>query len=558
MPRGSPRTAQLAALLAVSAALAGCRGRQAGPEFVLHGGKIFTGDSAVPWAEALLVRGERIAAVGASEAVLAQAARDAPRIDLGGRAVIPGLNDAHVHISPPPTGELFATAGGPLPDPSIGEVLDSLRFVTARSPAGTWISTEVGSRIVLDPRARRDTIDRVSPEHPVALRAWTGHGLVLNSAALRAVGIREDAPDPLGGRHERDASGRLTGLLEEYAGYNAWPRLAPGEDSAAVATAFADFLAAAARWGITSLQSFTSGVSPAALTRALLGLRPGLRLRLIRFVPTGPTGRDLSAWASLSAPPGSSIVVSGTKYVLDGTPVERLAAMRAPYADQPSTHGRLNFPADTLRRALAEALESGDQPLLHAVGDSAAALILSTMADLAPDSAWRRRRVRIEHGDGLTPDLYPLARRLGVVVVQNPTHFGIPEIVRPRFGADRLRSYQPVKSLLRAGIPVAFGSDGPLNPFLNLMLAIMHPDNPGEAVTLQEAVRIYTAGSAFADFAETERGRLAPGMLADLAVLSDDIFAMVPTSLPAVSSVLTIVGGKPVWDPDGRLKELAP
>jgi hypothetical protein len=166
--------------------------------------------------------------------------------------------------------------------------------------------------------------------------------------------------------------------------------------------------------------------------------------------------------------------------------------------------------------------------------------------------------VRIEHGDGLTPDLYPLARRLGVVVVQNPSHFGIPEIVRPRFGADRLRSYQPVKSLLRAGIPVAFGSDGPLNPFLNLMLAIMHPDNPGEAVTLQEAVQIYTAGSAFAAFAETERGRLAPGMLADLAVLSDDIFAMVPTSLPGVSSVLTIVGGKPVWDPDGRLKDLAP
>jgi predicted amidohydrolase YtcJ len=137
-------------------------------------------------------------------------------------------------------------------------------------------------------------------------------------------------------------------------------------------------------------------------------------------------------------------------------------------------------------------------------------------------------------------------------VVQNPSHFALgAPLMRARYGAERLPALQPMRSLLAAGIPVALGSDGPLSPFVNLMFAVLHPDTPAEALTMEEAVRAYTAGSAFAEHAEADKGRLAPGLLADLAVLSQDIFAVPPAALPGTASVLTMVGGRVVHDPGG-------
>jgi predicted amidohydrolase YtcJ len=276
-------------------------------------------------------------------------------------------------------------------------------------------------------------------------------------------------------------------------------------------------------------------------------------VRVIRFPGTTPAGTVVAPWRQLDSTPSASIRVSGTKWVLDGTPVERLAMLRAPYSDRPGWRGRLDFPPDTVRAMLAEILAAKDQPLLHAVGDSTIALVLNTMAALAPDSVWRSLRPRIEHGEGLAPDLVPLARRLGVIVSQNPTHFGLVGLAPSRYGPDRLAVLQPIKSLLTNRIPLALGGDGPLDPFLNLMFAVSHPDNPAEALTMEQAVRAYTAGSAYAEFQERDKGRLVPGMLADLAVLSQDIFTTPPPKLPGTSSRLTLVSGKPVWDPDHLL-----
>jgi predicted amidohydrolase YtcJ len=186
---------------------------------------------------------------------------------------------------------------------------------------------------------------------------------------------------------------------------------------------------------------------------------------------------------------------------------------------------------DTVRAVLREALANREQLMLHVGGDSALSLVLSMMQSLAPDSAWRPLRVRFEHGDGLVNDLQPAARRMGIIVVQNPTHFGA----------------QPLASIAAAGIPIAIGSDGARNPYLNIMLAVDRRDNPGEAITREAAVIAYTRGSAFAQFAEHQKGTLAPGMLADLAVLSQDIFIVPLESLPSTVSVLTMVGGRIVY-----------
>jgi predicted amidohydrolase YtcJ len=154
------------------------------------------------------------------------------------------------------------------------------------------------------------------------------------------------------------------------------------------------------------------------------------------------------------------------------------------------------------------------------------------------------QRVRFEHGDGLFPDLIPRAMEMGVIVVQNPSHLDVVTIFPDR----SLTRGQPLRSLLSAGIPVAFGSDGPMNPFLNILFASTRPDRPAERITREQAVVAYTLTSAYAESAEKEKGSLEPGKLADLAVLSQDIFTVPPSELPKTTSVLTLVGGTVVYD----------
>ena len=537
-----PTTAHLLAVIVVGS---GCGSPPTSPpEILLYNGKIFTAAlDQPPWAEAMLIQGDRIIRVGSTSELRSAATATTRSVDLGGRVVVPGFNDAHDHINPARPGIEFATGPSPTPDPSFAQVAESLKAVAARAPAGTWLRTSVGERILTDPGARRAALDRMTPNHPVALQGWSGHGLILNSAALVLAGFSDSTPDPLGGSLER-SQGRLTGLANEYANYALYQALTPGSDSA-VRAGFEARAAEAVRWGITSIQSMATGLVPGTVARVLDSLELPIRLRIIPVPLTTSTGRVVAPWQVLKA--------DGIKWILDGTPIERLAAFRKPYRDRPGWYGRLNFPPDTLKAILGEALAAKIQPMIHAVGDSAVGLVLSTMASLAPDSVWRALRPRIEHGDGLLPEQFEKAKRLGVVIVQNPSHFALGPMAVARYGPARLRTLQPVKSLLSNGIMLALGSDGPVNPFLNLMLAVFHPNNPAEALTMEQAVRAYTLGSASAERRDRDKGRLIPGMLADLAVLSQDIFTVAPPELPKTVSLLTLVGGRPVHDPDGWL-----
>jgi predicted amidohydrolase YtcJ len=239
----------------------------------------------------------------------------------------------------------------------------------------------------------------------------------------------------------------------------------------------------------------------------------------------------------VDAHPSSLTAVSGVKWVIDGTPIEGLALQDHTYPGRPGWRGRLDFPPDAMRVMLADALHGDQQLLFHVVGDGATSTLISLMEQLAPADQWRGRRVRIEHGAGITGPMIERARRLGIVV-----------------GQPRVEGGSPFRTWQRAGIPLAYGSDNSPNPFFDLMLVITSPGDPSEALSREEEVTMFTRGSAYAEFQEKQKGTLAPGMLADLAVLSQDIFSVTANALPATTSLLTMVGGTVVYEasPSGR------
>jgi len=505
------------------------------PDLIIHHAKIFTGDPAHRAAEAVAIRGNRIVAVGTDAEVTALAGERTKRVDAGGRAVVPGFNDAHTHQGPRPEGFSLSLED----DPTWELTSAGIANATDESSADPWIYGTIGPRLLADPAVNAKALDKVSGNRKVILGSWTGHGQIFSTAAMDALHIRDSATDPPGGWYERDANKHLTGKVFEYAGWNAERRLADSVSDDDAIEALKNYSSEALGFGITSIQN----MSMMSLSRYEKIERHGpapIRIRMIRFPMTEngrvTEGRDMQP-ADRERPLS---IISGTKWILDGTPVEKGAALRRPYAGGDNS-GRLDFPPDEIKVIVKEAFDSKDQTLLHVVGDRTAAAVLDAMRAAGPAEEWRKKRLRIEHGDGLQPDLIPAAKDLGVVVVINPTHV----VARSTFPAG---AYMPVKSLLKAGIPIAIGSDGPMNPGLNIMLATTAPGNTAEAITREEAVDAYTRGAAFAEFAENDKGTIAVGKLADLAVLSQDIFHVPAEALPATTSLLTVVDGKIAYD----------
>jgi predicted amidohydrolase YtcJ len=538
------------ACLLLSAALTASA--QPPPQLILYGGKIFTADSDRPWAEAVAIRGKRIVAVGADEEVLALRGAATRLMDLQGRTVIPGINDAHIHVWSAYVWRLAAgrsveTVG--MREPPLDEVLARISTELQSAPEGSWINAEVGEKVLSDPRANRTTLDEIAPRHRVQLFGWTGHGLVLNTAAMRALNISDEEPDPIGGWYERiEGTQRVNGVLQGMANWGAKACLAATVPAATVSAQLERFYQDALQFGITSIQDM-SFQPPTRVFEALARTRPPIRWREMQVPGATEKCPHPGDERVVVENPLPRVTVSGTKYVLDGTPIERLAWMREPYTDRPDFFGMPYFAADEIARRIASASTStSDQLLFHVVGDRTTDTVLSLLRSAADSDSRSHDRPRIEHGDFVTSEFWSLARGVGAVVVQNPAHFALPGVMFPRFGPARVSRMMPVRSLLGAGIPLAFGSDGQMNPFLNILFASVHPVNPSEAISREEAVIAYTRGSAFAEFAENEKGTLAPGMLADLAVLSQDIFTVLPGQLPGTRSVMTVIGGRIAYD----------
>lgn len=256
------------------------------------------------------------------------------------------------------------------------------------------------------------------------------------------------------------------------------------------------------------------------------------------------------AWAAIDRVADKTVPkvrVEGPKWMMDGTPIEQNSLQRADYVDRPGWRGRSNFTDEQLREILQLALTRSTQLALHVVGDAETDRVLNMMEQLAPPASWSAKRVRIEHGDGIGKDAFERVARLGVVVTQNPTHLAIPPIA----GKKMLDHEVVLKGFVSAGIPLALGSDGGIkeqNPFLNLMLAVIVPSDPSEALTREQALTAYTSGGAYAEAQEKTRGRLAPGFAADLALLSQDVLTVPIQQLPNTTSLLTIVGGEVIFE----------
>ncbi|MFT3818397.1 MAG: amidohydrolase family protein [Rubrivivax sp.] len=523
-------------------------GAGAAPQLVLVNGKVFTADAALPYAQAVAVEDGLILAVGPDEAIRKLAGPGTRIVDAGGRLVTPGLIEAHIHLGQDLPTPPLRLPGLPFPGPTAEETLAAV--AVAAKAQTTWISAFVGPLVARDPRNWREALDAVAPETPVFLRGFWGHTSIVNSAGLRALGIAEDVADPLGGWWGRDARGRLDGRAYEAA-ETIGPRIRPATPEF-LAQAFAEAQERYARWGVTSIHLMNSDKSVSTTLAGLARLQPvKQKWTVYSWGPwETPPQHIAKAWnvveaAAANAP--AKVRVEGPKWVLDGSPIEQWAHQREAYAGRPGWRGRSDYSDAQLREILELGLKRPTQIALHAVGDAETDRLIETMLALAPAQAWRAKRVRLEHGDGIRDETREKIRQLGIVVIQNPTHLPLPLI-----GGRPLADHPlPLRSLLSGGIPLAFGSDGgprEANPFLNMMLAIQYPGQPAEAMTREEALAAYTSGAAYAERQEERKGRIAPGMAADLAVLSQDVLAVPVSQLPATRSLLTLVDGEVVFE----------
>lgn len=509
--------------LAATASLS-AQTRVATPDLILHHGHIFTGDLAHPWAEAISIVFDHILAVGTDATIQPTAGPRTRLIDLQGRMAMPGVNDSHDHVGGASTGVEAQTTHPPMADPSLQELAEAIRTAAAAAPSGDWIHAVVGTNTIRHPQEARAIIDAAGAGHPVLLEAWWGHGVILNGQALTKLAIGDSVNDPQGGHWDRDAQGHLTGLAEEYAGHAIRRRLATDAGVPASVTRMRAYAQRRLSEGVTSVQVMATNETLSEFRQTFRQANVPLRFRIMRFpMPDEDkrVGERLASGEEILTP---LVRIAGVKWVLDGTPLEQLAYSTKEYPNRPGWHGRPNFSREFIDQQLKNALNGKDQLMLHIVGDAMTDQVLDEMEKIAPAARWHPLRVRIEHADGFTTsERDARAKKLGLVIAQ------------PRPG-------RPFRALREAGIPLAYGSDDGMTPFF--MLAQMTDTHNPNAITREEALRVLTIGSSFAEFEEKKKGTLVPGMLADVAVLSQDVMTAPTEALPGTRSLLTLVGGK--------------
>jgi predicted amidohydrolase YtcJ len=505
---------QLIAGALAGAALPACGWAQSSaPDLLLRNGRIWTGVPSRPFVQALAIRHGLIVAVGYDAEVLGHAGKSTRVIDLEGRLAMPGINDTA------PFGTTANTARPPMADPPLFELVAALKKTAAKAPSDGWICASAGASVMSDPVGTRRAIDRELPTHPVMLTAWWGHGVILSSRGLMLLGVTDATNDPSGGRLDRDANGHLTGRLEEYAGFAAARDLVSHVRLAARAAALQAYAKQRLSEGVTSVQVMATAQPLDMMRDTVVAAQVPLRLRILRFpMPEHESlqARPEQQWTALARS-------SGVKYVLDGTPIEQGAFESSDYPGTSGWRGKLNFDPRFIEARLRTALSSGEQLAFHAVGDATAGVLLDLMERLAPAERWRALRLRIEHANGITGSTVDRARALGIVIAQ-------------------FRPTAPLKIWRQAGLPLAYGSDGGF-PAWSTLQAMTETASPG-TVDMDQALGILTFGSAFAEFKEESKGRIGPGMAADIAVLSQDVTRTPAEQLSSTKSLLTIVAGK--------------
>jgi predicted amidohydrolase YtcJ len=471
-------------------------------------------------------------------------------IDLRGRLAVPGFIDNHVH---------FINGGFQLSRVQLRDAASADEFVSRiaaharRAESEQWIlgGSWDEQRWTSYALPTRQMIDAATASQPAFLHRLDMHMAVANTCALQLAGITRDTPDPAGGTIVRDANGEPTGLLKDAA-MALVSAIIPSPSIEERMAAARAALREAARFGVTSFCDM--GMSPEAFDdfRAYQRLaRAGeLTARVSLFMPIGSYERLQNAGVEKRF--GSDrLRVGGLKGFADGSLGSSTAAMREPFSDQDHCGLVMREMADgSMAKWVADADAHELQIAIHAIGDRANADVLSIFESR---SDTRTRRFRIEHAQHLDPSLIERFARSGVIASMQPYHaVDDGRWAETRIGRERARSAYAFRSLIDAGAMVTFGSDwtvAPINPLLGISAAVTRRWIPEQNITVEEALRCYTINNAYAMFAENEIGRIAPGMLADVVVLSEDIFTIAPERIGDVQVEMTILDGEVIYPP---------
>ena len=510
-------------------------------------------------ADAVAVLGDRIAAVGSTVELRALAGPRTRVIDAAGKVVFPGFNDAHVHFL---MGG-FSLANVDLRDAdSPEELARRLGEYAKKLPKGRWI---LGGEWDHEnwpgaPLPTKEMIDAATPDHPVFVNRLDGHMGLANSLALKLAGVTRETKDPPGGLVVRDArTGDPTGVLKDTA-QSLVERVIPDksfDEKHLAAKAATDH---AAQVGVTSLTDMSAdgdvGLYQYMLERGELKTR----IYAIRSIVSW----EVMARTGVRAAFGSDrLRIGGLKGFADGSLGSSTALFFEPYSDTPGTRGLLfdqMLPEGTMLKRVEGADQLGLQVMIHAIGDEANLRILDIYREAAEKNGPRDRRFRIEHAQHLRPSEIPRFGKQQVIASMQPYHAADDgRWCDKRIGPERSKGTYAFRSLLDAGAVLAFGSDwtvAPLNPLTGIKAAVTrqtldgkHPNGwmPEQKLTIDQAVRAYTVGSAYAEFAEKVKGTITPGKLADLVMLDRDIYRGNSAEIDQARVCLTVMDGRVVW-----------
>jgi len=536
----------------------------------LHG-NVYTGVvdkaafNAVKRAQAIAVRGDRIQAVGQNADILKLKGPSTQVIELDGKFLMPGFNDAHAHLS---QGGFEALNVNLVGAKSLDEFRDRIRANVASAPPGAWILGGGWDENLWPVKTvpTRWDVDEVSGDHPVFLQRVDGHIAVANTRALQLASITIASRDPNGGKIDRNTNGQPSGILRETARQAVAEAIpAPTHDQRRAAMERA--LAEAARWGVTSVQDNSADWDDFRVLEEIE--KDGkLTARVSEWLPFDDPLNQLDTKRK-SHPSGDPMLHTGMlKGFMDGSLGSHTAAMIEPYADDPKNTGLPRYDTAKLNDMAKERVLAGYQVGLHAIGDKGAQMALDAFAE-AERAAREKKvkaanggddyRLRIEHAQVVTPLQIVKFRDLKIVASMQPCHLlSDMKWAQARLGEKRAAHSYAWTEFLKRGVPLAFGTDYPvesISPFRGLYAATTRKSENGKAeyfpeqkISMDQAIAAYTAGSAFAQFEEKQKGLIVPGMFADFVVLDRDITAVVPQKLLDTHVLRTVVGGKTVFE----------
>lgn len=531
------------------------------PTLLITNGKIWTGNARHMEAQAVAIAGNRIIAVGNTADILKLKGESTQVISLAGRRMLPGFNDAHVH---------FYYGGLSLSGPQLRysssqvELRNTLAQFARHVPKGQWITQGNWDHENWKPAILPDhaLIDKATANWPVFVNRLDGHMSLANATALKLAGVDKNTKDVPGGVIVRDAEGNPTGILKDAA-QDLVSRVIPAPSQEQIIQALRAAQLYANSVGVTSVQDMSA--APDIFRAYQTMLRNGeLHVRISGHQPLRSWQRlaDLGVTADFG---NEYLHIGGVKGFADGSLGSTTALLFQPYLDSPNTSGipsaELSNPAQ-MWDDIDKADRAGLQIAIHAIGDKANSTILQFYGRIVSEHGERDRRLRIEHAQHLIAQDIPRFGQLHVIASMQPYQcIDDGRWAEKRIGPERAKTTYAFRSILDSGGTLAFGSDwdvAPMNPIMGIYAAVTrrtldgkHPDGwvPEQKITVEEAVRAYTAGSAYASFDEKIKGTIEPGKVADFVVLSDDIFAINPVKIADTKIYLTIFDGQVVSGP---------